>query len=138
MVFDTKLPPESGDTVDVGWKRLRRGIGAWDINLETTMGALDHVAAYVRTRVWSPVKQRARLELGSDDAVKAWLNGEQVHASYQHRGLAPRQDSAAVQLEEGWNDLMLKVVDHEGGWNFCCRLRKPDGSALDDLKFEIP
>ncbi len=31
---------------------------------------------------------------------------------------------------------MLKVIDNSGGWAFCCRVRNPDGTALDGLKVE--
>ena len=92
----------------------------------------------MRTRVWSPADREARLELGSDDAIKAWLNGKLVHANYTNRGLAPRQDVAPVKLKEGWNDLVLKVVNHAGPWAFCARLRSADGSAIEELKVQTP
>ncbi|MBE0535560.1 MAG: HEAT repeat domain-containing protein [Phycisphaerae bacterium] len=131
-VFDTPFGPEKpGEAVK--WQRLDKGVGAWDINLEAMYGGKDHCAAYVKTRVWSPMAQKARLEMGSDDAIKVWLNGELVHEMYQHRGLTARQDQVNVDLKQGYNDLMLKVVDHEGGWQFCCRIRKPDGSAIENL-----
>ncbi len=135
-IFDAALPPETPDANDVAWKRLRRGAGKWDINLETALDPLTHCAAYVRTRVFSPKEADARLELGSDDAVKAWLNGKLVHANYTNRGLAPRQDIVSVKLREGWNDILLKVVNHEGPWGFSCRVRGPDGGPLDGLKAE--
>lgn len=135
-VFDAVLPPETAGAQGVAWKPLTAGVGSWDVSLDAALGSQDHVAAFVRTRVWSPAEQDARLELGSDDAVKAWLNGRQVHANYLHRGLQPRQDLVAVKLRSGWNELMLKVVNHSGGWNFCCRVRRPDGTALGDLKVE--
>jgi len=90
----------------------------------------------VRTRVWSPAEQPARLELGSDDSIKVWLNGKLVHANQVTRGVQPRQDLVRVELRKGWNELLLKVVEHEGGWGFCCRIRKPDGTALDGLRME--
>jgi hypothetical protein len=43
-----------------------------------------------------------------------------------------------VKLAKGWNDLMLKVVDQQGGWVFCCRIRKPDGTAMEGLRVELP
>jgi len=86
--------------------------------------------------VWSEAAQKVRLELGSDDAIKVWLNGRQVHEMYQHRGLTARQDRVDADLKQGFNDLMLKVVDHEGGWQFCCRIRKPDGSAIENVKIQ--
>jgi hypothetical protein len=133
-VFDAALGPEGEEPVK--WRRLDKGVGPWDVNLEAMFGDMDHCGAYMKTRVWSPEAQKARLELGSDDAIKVWLNGIPVHAAYQHRGLQPRQDVVDVDLKKGFNDLMLKVVDHEGGWQFCCRIRKPDGSALGDLKIQ--
>jgi len=135
-IFDTAFPPEMPDAKDVNWKPITTGIGPWAIDLERTFGQLEYCAAYVRARIWSPAEQDARLEMGSDDAIKVWLNGKQVSAKYQNRGIAPRQDLVNVRLKEGWNDLLLKVVNHTGGWSFCCRVRKPDGSALDGLKVE--
>jgi len=135
-IFNMAFPPERSDTEDVKWNRLTRGVGSWDINLEASFGARDHCAAYVRTRILAPEEQDARLELGSDDAIKAWLNGKLVHANYTNRGLGPRQDVVNVRLRKGWNELLLKVIDHEGGWGFCCRVRQPDGSALEGLKVE--
>lgn len=135
-LFDVTFPPEQKDARKVEWKPLKKGIGSWNIDLESAIERGDNCAAYMRTRVLSPRAQDARLELGSDDAIKAWLNGEFVHGKNGSRGLAPRQDIVRVKLREGWNDLMLKVVEHGGGWAFCCRVRGPDGTALEGLKIE--
>jgi hypothetical protein len=135
-IFDMAFPPEKSDVEDVKWKRLTQGIGSWDINLEATFGGRNHCGAYMRTHIWSPAEQGARLELGSDDSIKVWLNGKLVHSNYANRGMSPRQDLVNVKLRNGWNELMLKVVDNEGGWAFCCRVREPDGSTLDGLKVE--
>jgi len=134
-IFKTAFPPEKSGT-DVKWRRLTRGVGSWDINLESTFGSKDHCAAYMRTRIFSPAEQDARLELGSDDSIKVWLNGKLIHANNTNRGMSPRQDLVKAKLREGWNELLLKVVDNSGGWSFCCRVRKPDGSALEGLKVE--
>jgi len=135
-VFAEAFAPEKPDAGDVKWVRLNKGGGAWSFNLEAMYGSLDHCAAYVRTQVWSPVDQDVQIEMGSDDALKAWLNGKSIHANYLNRGCSARQDLVKAKLKKGFNDLMLKVVEHEGGWGFACRIRKPDGSALDGLKYE--
>lgn len=90
----------------------------------------------MRTRVTSPTDQDVRLEVGSDDSIKVWLNGKVVHASNTDRGLAPRQDLVKARLNKGANDLMIRVINHSGGWGFACRIRRPDGSALDRLTVE--
>ena len=135
-LFDIAFPPEQPDAKDVKWTRLTRGVGAWGVNLESAFGSGDNCVAYVRTRVWSPAEQDVQLEFGSDDAIKVWLNGKVIHGRNADRSMRPRQDLVKARLREGWNDLMLKVVEHTGGWGCCCRIRKPDGSALDGLKYE--
>ncbi|RME91557.1 MAG: hypothetical protein D6766_11690 [Verrucomicrobia bacterium] len=133
-IFETAFPPEQEDQSAVDWTPLTKGLHDWDINLEDQFGSLDRVAAYLRTAVWAPEAMPARLELGSDDAIKAWLNGRLVHAHYVTRGLAPAQDVVEVRLEKGWNRLLLKVVDNDGGWAVACRIRRPDGRAIPGLK----
>ena len=135
-VFSKAFRPEIPNAKEVKWQKLTKGIDSWKINLESTFGSKDHCGAYARTRIWSPAAQGVQLELGSDDAIKIWINGKLTHENYTHRGNAPRQDIVKAKLQKGWNLLMAKVVDHGGGWEFCCRIRKPDGSALDNLKVE--
>jgi hypothetical protein len=137
-IYRTPLGPEKDGVESVDWKPITEGIGSWDINLEATYGGLDYVGAYVRTRVWSEADGDALLEMGSDDGIKAWLNGQLVFDQWNEGGVSPRQKRVPVKLAKGWNDLMLKVVDQQGGWVFCCRIRKPDGTALEGLRVELP
>jgi hypothetical protein len=134
-IYRTVFPPEE-DPDGADWELLTKGIGSWDINLESTYGGLDFVAAYLRTGVWSEVPQDIQLELGSDDGVKVWLNGELLYDQWRESGAAPRQMLVKGSLNMGWNDLMLKVVDQQGGWVGACRIRKPDGTALPGLKYQ--
>jgi HEAT repeat protein len=134
-VYATPFEPEKPGA-QVKWEPITKGLGSWDINLEATFGALDCCAAYLRTRVWSDVEQEALLEMGSDDAVKAWLNGKLVFDQWTENSAAPRQHRVPVKLAQGWNELMLKVVDQHGGWVAACRIRKPDGTALEGLKVQ--
>jgi HEAT repeat protein len=128
--------PDRTDTSKLEWKPLELGIGDWDINLEATYGPIDHCAAYVRTMIWSPVDQEVQIEGGCDDALKMWVNGEIVFDDYSVRGGSPRKMLAPARLRKGWNELKLKAVDDEGGWAFGCRVRKPNGTKLDGLKYE--
>ncbi len=135
-VYATAFDPEKPDAQGIKWQPITKGIGSWEINLEATFGGLDCCAAYLRTRIWSEIEQDAQLEMGSDDGVKAWLNGKLVFDQWTESGAAPRQKRVPVRLAKGFNELMLKVVDQRGGWVFGCRLRKPDGTALDGLKVQ--
>jgi hypothetical protein len=134
-LFDIVFPPEKAEA-DVKWVHLTKGVGTWDVNLAEALGGGDNVVGYVRTRLWSPTAQEARLEMGSDDGLKAWMNGVVVHANNVNRGITVRQDTAKVKLNEGWNELLLKVTNGGGGWACSCRVRGPDGSELEGLKYE--
>jgi HEAT repeat protein len=135
-IYEMVFAPEKPDAQDVKWVPVDKGIGSWDIDLEAMFGSFDHCAAYLRTRVWCPQEQDAVLEMGCDDAVKAWMNGELVFNKFTVQAAAPRQHRADVHLKQGWNDLLLKVVDFEGGWVVGCRVRAPNGIAIDGLKVE--
>jgi HEAT repeat protein len=134
--YKTVYEPEQVDTSKLDWKPLKIGLGRWDINLEATFGPMDHRCAYVRTMVWSPKDQDVLIEGGCDDALRMWVNGQLVFDDYSVRGGSPRKMRAPAKLREGWNELKLKAVDHEGGWAFGCRIRKPNGTKLDGLKYE--
>ena len=70
------------------------------------------------------------LELGSDDGIKVWLNGQVVHANNATRPCTPNQDKAKVKLKQGENTLLIKITQGGGQWTTCCRLRAPDGKEL--------
>lgn len=121
-----------GTSVD-GWES--RGGKPWILNLSRAVGGSDR-AVYLRSRVWSAKAQPAMLELGSDDGVKAWVNAALVHANNVPRALRPWEDEADIELQEGWNALMLKVVQGGGGWAACARVRARDGTDIHGLRFD--
>jgi hypothetical protein len=135
-LFKEVFPPEQPDAKNVQWTKVTKGIGSWDIDLGEAITNADNCVAYMRTRVWSPVAKEARLELGSDDGNKVWLNGQIIQAIDTNRGLTARQDIVKIKLKEGWNDLLIKIINASGGWGFGCRIRQSDGGELEGLKFE--
>ena len=63
------------------------------------------------------------LELYSDDGVKAWLNGQLVHANNVTRKIPSRPDAVEVTLKKGANTLLLKVTQNTGPWGALVRMR---------------
>ncbi len=136
-LFDIVFPPEASNAQGVKWQAMPLGPDAkrpWVMDLLKAFGGEQRVA-YARTWVHCDQAQPARLELGTDDGVKVWLNGQVVHANNTFRGLEPSADKVNVTLNAGWNPLLLKVTQLNQGWGFCVRFRKPDGSHLDGLQF---
>ncbi|MGA2501120.1 MAG: HEAT repeat domain-containing protein [Tepidisphaeraceae bacterium] len=134
-LFDMAFAPEKPGE-DAKWKPLDKGIGAWQITLDDAIGGGDNQCAYMRTRVISPVEQDVVLEFGSDDAIKGWLNGKVIVSFNGDRGVEARQNVEKGHLKQGENDLLLKVINHSGGWGFCCRIRSADGAEPQGLKYE--
>ncbi len=131
--FDTVFAPEKKDAKNVKWQALTKGVGPQIINLETALGGANR-AAYMKTSIWSPDDQDVRLELGSDDGIKVWINGKVVHAHNVARPIKIAQDKVDARLKKGWNRVLVKIAQIGGRWSFCFRVCKRDGGALDGLK----
>ncbi len=136
-LFDIVFPPEKPNARGVKWTTMSLGSDAkrpWIMDLLQTFGGNQRVA-YARTWVRSDERRPARLEVGTDDGVKVWLNHQVVHTNNTFRGLQPGSDKINITLDQGWNPLLLKVTQLNAGWAFCVRIRRPDGSHMDGLQF---
>jgi HEAT repeat protein len=138
-LFDIPFGPENFKAPNVKWKRLPVSASPQNprvMDLLKALGGGEQCVAYARTSIWSPQEQPARLELGSDDGLKVWLNGQVIHAQNTARPLTFASDKVDVTLKKGWNNLQVKVTQNNQGWEFCARLTKPDGGHLEGLKVE--
>lgn len=76
----------------------------------------DHKLAYAYTEIESPKDQEALFLLGSDDAVKVWINGKLVHENFIQRAAVARSDRFQARLKKGTNSILAKVENGIGGW----------------------
>lgn len=127
-LIDLEFPPETGGPVQ--WRPVQAPGGI--VDLAAVLGGEQRVA-YLRATLHSPRAQRVQLQLGSDDGLKVWLNGQVVHRADVDRGLVPGQDRVEVDLREGRNTLLLKVTQFGGGWAASCRIRGLDGASVPGL-----
>jgi len=137
-IFIHRFAPER-ETAEVDWRPMPESAfsppGIYDLN--AAIGGGDR-AAYLKAIIISDTAQDARLEIGSDDGVKAWLDGELVHENNVMRGLTLNSDVVEVSLDEGENVLMLKITQGGGDWKAACRVRAADGFAIEGVTFEMP
>lgn len=140
QLFDTAFPPEGSDASAVAWRPMPVGTSAaqpWLLDLlELSPG--EQKVAYLRTAVHSDAARDLVLEMGSDDGLKVWWNGQQVLAHNVARAVAPGQEKVTVHARPGWNMLLLKVTQNNQGWAACARITNPDGSAATGLTYSIP
>ena len=95
------------------------------VNIKMTKVAdFNDVTSYALLILESSKKQ-AGVTMGtsSDDSLKVWLNGEEVHKMAVNRGrgglpanINGYQDRFEVDLKKGANLLMVKVSERGGGW----------------------
>ncbi len=76
------------------------------------------------------------ISIGSDDACWIWLNGEKVLAADVQRGVAADQNFVSLNLKEGRNDLLIKVVNDQGGFGSYHRLIH-DGTVRSSAPYRV-
>jgi len=97
------------------------------INLAGFFPDQTNCVAYLKAEIIAPGATDAILLMGSDDGIKAWLNGNEVHSNNVDRGQVVDQDIAPIKLNKGSNELLLKITQGGGGWSACTRVVGPDG-----------
>jgi hypothetical protein len=132
---DTVYPPERED---VQLKKTYDGFGGpvkWrpyhsaedKIDLAAFFQYREAGAAYAVSWVFSDRDQAVTLGVGSDDGVRLWLNGEQVHDVKGGRQARPAQDVVKAHLKKGWNEIRAKVDNIIGTWELYLEFRTEDG-----------
>ncbi len=106
----------------------------WIIDLNREIGGENRVA-YLRTNLWMSRKKRARLDLGSFDGIKVWLNGEQVVAKNETHPLHADAVKIPITLKKGMNTLLIKSVQgSDENWGVCARIRTTKGHDVRGIK----
>ena len=84
------------------------GLGAGDV---------DNHSSYALIVLESDSDQDGvTMQVGSDDSIKVWLNGEVVHKNAVDRGASDFQETFQVDIKKGDNLLLVKVSELWGGW----------------------
>ena len=128
--LDTPYPPEREIKLDAKYEGVDAQQVSWVLKQTPARGRFDlydfdpyeMVVVYALTYVYSPRAATVPFLLGSDDGVKVFLNGKEIHRYLAVRVAAPDQDRIPLALKEGWNVLLLKIENNYGGYNFYARI----------------
>ncbi|MGB2905533.1 MAG: glycoside hydrolase family 172 protein [Candidatus Aminicenantaceae bacterium] len=137
--LQSAFPPEEGvdvsqsysgkDGLTVKWTRFAAPESGW-VRLEDLIQPKEQAVAYGFTYVYAPEERSTQLLIGSDDGVRIWLNGDLVHTNPAYRGAYPDQDRIPVHLKQGWNTLLVKVLQGSGGWGYYIRFADPEHTLV--------
>jgi hypothetical protein len=122
------------DTVEpaqtfLNWQRVPLNSAGF-VNFSPLFGNAEHISAYALLKVYCPKEAKVAILLGSDDQVRLWLNGSQIHENLVQRRAMPDDDVVPATLAAGWNTLLARVVNVTG--EHALYLRLSDAAA--DLK----
>ena len=137
-LYEIVLPPETGDQ-DVKWQDLTLGSRTerpWMLDLAGFLGEARMRAAYARTWIFSERAQSVVIDLEVDDPVKIWLNKEIIHLHNIPTSAIAVKNQIGISLKQGWNELMLKIVQGSGPWEFSVKMHKPSGGKPEGVRLD--
>ncbi|MFL5342926.1 MAG: hypothetical protein ACJ8F7_22555 [Gemmataceae bacterium] len=83
-------------------------------------GKKDAVYAFARVDLESPAEQPAQIRIGSQNAIKIYLNGQEVYSRDEyHHGTRIDQHIAPVTLKQGVNQIVLNVCQDDMAYEWC-------------------
>ena len=82
----------------------------------------ENSATYLFRNITSVTQQKALLYIGSNDALKVWMNGTELLAKNVQRDATADQEQVQINLKPGNNTLLLKIVNYSGPSGFYFRI----------------
>ncbi|UCE18328.1 MAG: alpha-mannosidase [Gemmatimonadota bacterium] len=129
------IPYDGAVTSGKIWKKLRIDYkGKLDFITQGDFGDTENTVCYAHAFIRSPTEHNAFLLVGSDDAVRIYVNGIDVHYHEIPRGWRPDQDTVMVRLGIGWNRLTAKVANGVGDFALSVRLVDEQFEPLRDIQ----
>jgi hypothetical protein len=145
--FARVYPPEKGvelsavycgkDGTEVRWLPYATPDPYGLTDLNKVLGKHKGAVAYAYTMIESPTRQQVQVRIGTPNALKLFVNGQEVFAREEyHHGLDLDQHVAHATLRAGRNELLLKLCQNEQSeawaqnWMFQLRLCDAVGVAV--------
>jgi hypothetical protein len=86
------------------------------VNFDRIIGRHEFAIAYACAVIESVHARDCVLGFGSDDGIRVWLNGQEIHTREAHRGYVANADQVDAHLNAGKNHLLLKIDNFTAGW----------------------
>jgi len=124
--FTTAFEPEAEIDLEASYDD---GQLQWQVPTELEDGTAYQLnggnsAWYFHRRIDSEQDDAVELSLGSDDAIRLWVNGELLVDENVQRGVAADQEIVSAPLRAGANDVLVKIVNYGGPGGFYFDLKR--------------
>ncbi|HKB14781.1 MAG TPA: alpha-mannosidase, partial [Planctomycetota bacterium] len=121
------LAPTADPVLGRRWRTATAREGLLDFRDLFAGHPAEHAAALAVVHVLSPTPRWTTIAVGSDDGVSVRVNGVLFHQHDVPRGHRFGDDKVRVKLRRGWNRLLFKVVNGQGGFALSARFEEPEG-----------
>jgi putative heme-binding domain-containing protein len=112
----------AADGRPTAWREVQADSETGRVDLTQVFKTNGLAAAYAWLEIDSAEPATAKLLCGSDDQIALWLNGRKVHDQSSTRGFEPEKDEVPLQLAAGKNQLLVKIGNIGGNWEFAVRV----------------
>lgn len=146
--YAASYPPEKGVDLKAVYKGKNGTEARWkgyssadaphgEVHLNALLGKLKGTVTYASAVIDSPEERPIQVRGGSMNAIKVFLNGQQVLGVEEyHHGMKVDQYRGSGTLKKGRNELLVKVCQNEQTepwaqeWKFQVRLCDSTGAAV--------
>lgn len=97
------------------------------LDFRANIGMNTGVVGYAVIYIHAPTDMNTILLLGSDETVKVWLNGTEIHHKRVYRRLLPDTDTIPCRLKAGWNEVLCSVEQNSWTWGLYMRFTDAEG-----------
>jgi len=119
QVFDQAYPPEKMIDLEKPVNKLKwTKKPKWTDGKVRALNLPDNAAIYLYRTIHTTQAMPIEFSLGSDDAIKLWLNEKEVLANNVGRGVKPDQEKVTAHLHKGENHLLMKIINGGGASGF--------------------
>lgn len=140
--FQRRFPPEretklsktyNGKDGKIQWKQAHDSLFDGYVDLKALLDPDIWTVAYGLLSFDCPIARQAQFRIGTDDAVRIWLNGVEVWTKNTRRPARIDNDIIPVDLKTGTNTVLIKVCQTISEWGFFFRITDPEGHAFGDI-----
>ncbi|MBN9295813.1 MAG: hypothetical protein J0I41_02330 [Filimonas sp.] len=132
---------------DKQWNVTTAENGVFVFTKDKVNGPVANAAAYLSYWIFSPrplddllIEPNipvVNLELSADDAAQAWLNGKRIIQYIRQGSLDGKVKAEALKLHQGWNHVLVKVINVGGAWKCAMKLTCNQPEFLKELQSSL-
>ena len=145
--FQKKFPPEKKIRLNKVYEENGQSL-TWQhpidqmrdgfIDLKYIYQKSNWSVAYGLLYILSSDNRKVQFRIGSNEAIKVWLNDEEIWKFNDTRNAIFDDNVVNVSLKKGSNKVLVKVCNRLGDWGFYFRVTDENGNGVSDIQFISP